>query len=223
LVLQGLEEDVERLLVAVAGLADRDARLGRDPAVAAERPELVAAVEEDAGSSDLRGQDGRVVVRQHVPERPELDVLRAGGALAPEREWVRGDRELREEEMLDDAVGVVSEPVRVDDLLDDLVIETLRRLPAPVLDFQVEREPHLHLLRMSDFDRISIGCQSRSVRLPRCRAAKASARLPRFSRSNSWATIVPEPAPRPGPGCVLAPMCQRPATGVRWPGSEGRG
>ena len=34
---------------------------------------------------------------------------------------------------------------------------------------------------------------------------------------------VPEPAPRPGPGCVLAPICQRPATRVRCPGSPGRG
>ena len=40
--------------------------------------------------------------------------------------------------------------------------------------------------------------------------------------SSSWATIVPEPAPRPGPGQVLAPMCQSRSTGVRWPGRAPR-
>ena len=34
---------------------------------------------------------------------------------------------------------------------------------------------------------------------------------------------LPEPAPRPGPGCVLAPMCQRRSTGVRWPGLAANG
>ena len=102
LVLQRLEQDLERLLVAVARLEDRHAGLGRDPAVAAQRAELVAALEEDARHGDLRCQDRRVVVREDVAERPELDVLRARGALAPERERVRGDRELGEEEVLDD-------------------------------------------------------------------------------------------------------------------------
>ena len=74
---------------------------------------------------DLRGQDRRVVVRQHVAERPELDVPRPGRARAPERERVGGDRELREEEVLDDAVRVVAEPVGVHDLLDHLVVRAL--------------------------------------------------------------------------------------------------
>src|SRR5204862_8248686 len=42
-------------------------------------------------------------------------------------------------------------------------------------------------------------------------------------RSSLFATSVPEPAPSPGPGCVLAPICQRPLTGVRCPGRDGSG
>ena len=41
--------------------------------------------------------------------------------------------------------------------------------------------------------------------------------------SSSCATSVPEPAPRPGPGQVLAPMCQSRSTGVAWPGLRGNG
>src|SRR5688572_3754874 len=52
-VLEGGEEDVERLLVAVARLAERYARLQRDPAVAAQRSELVAAAEQMVGRCDV--------------------------------------------------------------------------------------------------------------------------------------------------------------------------
>src|SRR5439155_935457 len=43
------------------------------------------------------------------------------------------------------------------------------------------------------------------------------------ARRSSLATSVPEPAPRPGPGQVLAPMWYRPSTGVRWPGWAANG
>ena len=45
----------------------------------------------------------------------------------------------------------------------------------------------------------------------------------RRGRRSSFATIVPEPAPRPGPGQVLAPMWKTPSTGVRCPGWAGNG
>jgi hypothetical protein len=40
---------------------------------------------------------------------------------------------------------------------------------------------------------------------------------------SSVATSVPEPAPRPGPGQVLAPMCQSRSTAVACPGLRGNG
>src|SRR5690606_28854007 len=51
------------------------------------------------------------------------------------------------------------------------------------------------------------------------RAARARLAIRRATLSSPaisrWATIRPDAAFRPGPGCVLAPMCQRPSTGVR--------
>ena len=48
-------------------------------------------------------------------------------------------------------------------------------------------------------------CETRRLRAARC------------------ATSVPEPAPRPGPGQVLAPMCHSRSTGVACPGLRGNG
>ena len=40
--------------------------------------------------------------------------------------------------------------------------------------------------------------------------------LPSASRSSACAAVCPEPPPRPGPGCVDAPICQSLFTAVRW-------
>src|SRR5581483_8027747 len=45
-----------------------------------------------------------------------------------------------------------------------------------------------------------------------------SARCGAGGLRSSAATSVPDPPPSPGPGQVLAPMCQRPSTVVEWPG-----
>ena len=55
------------------------------------------------------------------------------------------------------------------------------------------------------------------------RRTSPRARSARDGFSSCCATSVPEPPPSPGPGCVLAPMCQTPGTGVRWPGCEASG
>jgi phage tail protein X len=60
LALERLEEDVEALLVAVPGLADRHARLRRHPAVTADDAELAAPAGEDVELRDLGGEDGGV-------------------------------------------------------------------------------------------------------------------------------------------------------------------
>src|SRR5919106_121261 len=153
LLLERREEDVEGLLVAVARLPERDARLQGDPAVAAQRAELVTAAEEVVGGSDVRGQDGGVVVREHVAERAKPDPLRPGRAQPPERKGVRRDGELREEEVLDHGIGVEAEPVGVDDLLHHLVVEPADGLPGPVLDLRVQAEPH----RVTSCDRRAWG------------------------------------------------------------------
>ena len=41
--------------------------------------------------------------------------------------------------------------------------------------------------------------------------------------SSCCATSAPLPPPSPGPGCVDAPMCQTPSTGVRCPGCDASG
>ena len=48
--------------------------------------------------------------------------------------------------------------------------------------------------------------------------ARAAARCVSGGSSSFRATIVPEPAPRPGPGQVLAPICHSRSTGVVCPG-----
>jgi len=51
----------------------------------------------------------------------------------------------------------------------------------------------------------------------------ATARRAADGLSSLCATSVPEPAPRPGPGHVLAPMCQRRSTDVACPGLRANG
>ena len=47
------------------------------------------------------------------------------------------------------------------------------------------------------------------------RRTSPRARSVRDGFRSCWATSAPEPPPSPGPGCVLAPTCQTPGTGVR--------
>ena len=142
LVLQRLEEDLEGLVVELADVLDAHAGLRRAPAVPAPDAELVAPAGEDRRGGDPRCQHRRVVERQAVQHRAEADPLRARGDLGEQRERVGRDREAREEEVLDDRVGVVAEAVGVDDLLLDLGVEALRRLPRPQLHLGVDAEPH---------------------------------------------------------------------------------
>ena len=83
---------------------------------------LVAALDEQVERRDLGREDRRVVVRQDVDERAETDLAGALGRLREERERVRRNAELRKEEVLDDRVRVVAEPVSVHDLLERLVV-----------------------------------------------------------------------------------------------------
>ncbi len=153
------EEQVDRLLVARPRvLVERDAGLLGDPAVPATHPPLVPAAREDVGRGDRRGEHGRVVVRQRVQHGAEADPLRPLRRRGEERRRVRRDRELRKEEVLDRRVAVVPEPVRVLDLLEDLSVELLRRLPLVELHLRVQAEAHRPSLRrcdMSTLERVS--------------------------------------------------------------------
>ena len=62
---------------------------------------------------------------------------------------------------------------------------------------------------------VDIGGKAVSERRARARAA---ARCVSGGSSSFRATIAPEPAPRPGPGQVLAPICHSRSTGVVCPG-----
>jgi hypothetical protein len=53
-----------------------------------------------------------------------------------------GDRELREEEVLDRRIAVVPETIGVLDLLEDLAVQLLRRLALVELHLGVEAEAH---------------------------------------------------------------------------------
>jgi len=138
-----LEQEIDRLLVAGASvLVERDACLGRDPAVATPDTELVAPAGEDVRHGDRRREHGRVVVRKGVQHRPEADPARALRSRREERGRIRRDGELGKEEVLDHRVGVIAEPVCVLDLLEHLRVEALGRLPGVKLDLRVEAEPH---------------------------------------------------------------------------------
>ena len=112
-------------------LVERHARLRRQPAVAAADAELVAAVREDVRDGDRR---------RPAPEGCGTAARAAScgsgccsRALRGGREQCRrvgGDRELREEEVLDHGVDVVAEPIGVDHLLEHLGVQLLRRLPG---------------------------------------------------------------------------------------------
>ena len=68
----------------------------------------------------------------------------------------------------------------------------------------------------------------RPSRSRRARGSRASGKLSRAAAGRSAASSAPSrrgsrSRPRaPGPGWVLAPMCQRPATAVSWPGAPGK-
>jgi hypothetical protein len=130
------------LLVEVARLADRNARLHWHPAVPADGAELVAAAAEDVELRDLGGEHRRVVVGQRMPERAERDRPRALGGHAEQGPRVRRDRELREEPVLDDRVDVEADAIGVHDLLEHLVVQLPVGLAAVVLDLGVDAEPH---------------------------------------------------------------------------------
>ena len=104
--LERLEEDLERLVVALDHLGVGDPRAPGDPAVPAADAELVAAARQDVPVDDPLGQHHRVVVRQHVDERAEVDPLRPLRRRGEERDRVGRRRELREEEVLDRRVRV---------------------------------------------------------------------------------------------------------------------
>ena len=74
-------------------------------------------------AESLGGEHHRVVEREDVAERAEADPFRPLGSDGEERERVGRDRELREEVVLDDGVGVVPEPVSVLDLLQHLGVD----------------------------------------------------------------------------------------------------
>ena len=128
--------------IALAQLFDRHAGLERDPAVAAAESELVAAVDQHIELRDLRGEHGGIVVRQHVHQGAELDPSRALRSLGEERERVRRGAELGKEEVLDDRVGRVAEPVGIDDLLQRFGVDLLLRLARPSLQFGIDAEVH---------------------------------------------------------------------------------
>ena len=143
LVGERLEEQVDRLLVPRARvLVERHSGLRGDPAVPAPDAELVATAREDVRHRDRRCQHGRVVVRKRVQHRAKADLLRALRGGREQRRRVGGDRELREEEVLDDRVDVVPEPISVLDLLEHLPVQLLGSLPGVKLDLRVEAEPH---------------------------------------------------------------------------------
>ena len=77
LVVEGINDDFQRLLIALARSFDRYAALERYPGVPAPKAEFVAAVDEHVELGDLRGQHRRIVIRQHVHQRAEVDVARA--------------------------------------------------------------------------------------------------------------------------------------------------
>jgi hypothetical protein len=77
-----------------------------------------------------------------VHERPEVDPARVLRSRREELERVSGDRELREEEVLDDGVGVEAHAVGVHDLLDGLPVLDGRGLRRPALHLRIEAELH---------------------------------------------------------------------------------
>jgi hypothetical protein len=89
LVLERVEQDSQRLVVASTRLLDGNPGLVRDPRMSTTDAELVAAVDENVECRDLRREHGRIVVREHVHERPKVDVPRALRGFGEERERVR--------------------------------------------------------------------------------------------------------------------------------------
>ena len=89
LVAERVDDDLQRLLVALARFLDRHAALERYPGVPAPEAELVAAVDQHVELGDLRSEHRWVVIRQHVHQRAEVDIARTLGCLGKERERVR--------------------------------------------------------------------------------------------------------------------------------------
>src|SRR3954470_7249360 len=94
----------------------------------------------------------------------------------------------------------------------------------------LQRCPVVVELQLPDADRVRAGSAvgahvfreaRRQGRDLRDRKRRPDAGILRFT--NSRATSVPEPPPRPGPGHVLAPMWKRLRTGVRCPGCCAKG
>ena len=189
-----LEEQVDCLLVARSRiLVERHSGLRRDPAVPPADAEFVAAAGEDVGSGDRGGQHERVVVRQGVQHRAERDRPRALRGRREEGRRVAGNRELREEEVLDGRVGVVAEPVRVDHLLEHLGVELLGRL-AVLLDLRVDAEPHRLpvprrvVARRRGCPETRTGESAMIARsLERCQMATESARARSWRPASPWA------------------------------------
>ena len=74
-----------------------------------------------------------------------------------------------------------------------VVVLVVTGLAGPALELAVEAESHARNLRIGVVD---------------------SNRRGSGGSSSFFATSVPEPPPRPGPGHVLAPMCHSRSTGV---------
>ena len=86
------EEEVDRLLVARPRvLVERNPGLLGDPPVAAADSPFIPPAGEDVGHGNDRGEHHRVVVRQRVEHRAEVDVLRT---LRRRREERRGCAEI---------------------------------------------------------------------------------------------------------------------------------
>src|SRR5581483_4995888 len=86
--------------------------------------------------------------------------------------------ELREEVVLDHRVGVVPEPVRVHDLLEDLGVQLLGRLAGVQLELGIEAEPHRPVL--SELD-----CRANNIKYQRDAPGQADGR--RSGRASSKA------------------------------------
>ena len=142
LLFERVDQDVQRLLIALARFLDRHAALQRDPAVAAAEAEFVAAVDQHIELRDLRGQHGRIVIGQHVHQRAEFDVARPLRGFGEERKRVRRRAEFRKEEVLDDRVGRIAEPLGIDDLLKRFGVNLLLGLARPSLKLGINAEFH---------------------------------------------------------------------------------
>src|ERR1700674_4062057 len=106
--------------------------------------ELVAAVGKQVKSRDLRGENGGIVVRQHMHQRAELDPPRPLRAFRKECKRVRRGAKFREKEVLDYGVCRVTQAIGVHDLLERFRVNLLLWLAGPSLKLGIDGELHGH-------------------------------------------------------------------------------